>query len=250
MLPLIVTAASTSKGMLRYIKTAKKVANDVEFLFIEFKQNHPNEINGRPWMVDFPNARRIKFGNVAYPGHPKKYLWIKKIFEKFGYARQYGRWVMFTDTDDVIFQTAFPEVDPAKKIYVASEGLTFGESDFWPKILKKNIAFRPIMDRMIYNSGTVMMRMDFYMDWLNFIAEKLTKKSFQGWANDQPLLNLWLSKIPDQFIGEHPSLMTPLYKNLEDGRIIKTKKGVFVNKAKVPYTIIHANGSMKKFLDK
>src|SRR3972149_5850027 len=104
MLPLIVTAASTSKGMERYLKSARKISQEVEFLFIEFTPNHPNEIDGRAWSVDFPNSRRIKFQNIAYPGHPKKYLWIKKIFEKFGYSKQYGRWVIFTDTDDVIFQ--------------------------------------------------------------------------------------------------------------------------------------------------
>lgn len=248
MLPLIVTAASATKNTKRFLENARKLRDEAEFLFIEFTPHYPKEYNGRTWMVDFPNGRQVKIKNVAYPGNLRRWQWVKPVMTKLGYARQYGRWVIFLDTDDVIIQKGLPEVDPGKRIYVQNEGITFDQTDFWPKILKKNIAFRPIMTSQVYNAGSMMMRMEYFIDWLNFVDEKASKKSFAGAANDQPLYNLWLSKQSKAIIGDHSSLMVSLYNNMDLGRVKKDDKGVFINSNKIPFTIVHANGSTKKHL--
>lgn len=255
MKPLLITASSYSKTSERFIQSLMKVGNEINYLSIEFEPHYPSDISGGDWINVFELGMRVKFKDRAYPGNVARFLLIKDVIKKFGYDKNGGQWVIFTDTDDVIFQTKLPEFEPAKHIYMCAEGVTFGESSFWKPIIKKYAALKIMETWPIYNAGCFAMRMNKFMSFLEFVEKRyktLDRLTAVRGISDQIMYNLWLHDQSLQLKAVHASLFGSLYNGMNDGRIIinEDQKGnkSFINSEKKLYCVIHGNGSTKKYL--
>lgn len=254
MKPLLITASSYTKNAERFIKSIIPLYDDINYLSIEFTPYYPAEIGGGKWIERFELGMRVKYMNRPYPGNIGRFLAIKDIIYKFKYDTNPGQWVIFSDTDDVIFQTKLPEFEAGKQIYSCSEGVTFGDSSFWKPILKKYVSARPLTEKIIHNAGCFAMRMRYFMSFLDFVDKysKTNRATKKEGTFDQIMYNLWLNEQPPLIRGVHSYFMGCLYDGLNNGTIIKgeDKKGnrVFTNSEKIPYCLIHGNGSTKKHL--
>jgi hypothetical protein len=246
--PLYITAASKTNGAPRFIDSLRRIKDEVEFLFIEFLPHYPDQIDKRTWMMDFENARRIKFVNINYPGNIQRWKYIYSVIKTLKLDEDPGRWVIFSDTDDVMLQRSLPVLDQGRHIYLSSEGITHKEAEYWVPIIKKYPSFRPLLEEPIYNAGVWMMRMRYVVDWLEFVLERAEKHVVKRTlSHDQLFFNLWLTKQNKRYFGHSPNLMVSLYNNKKLGTV-KKEKGFFINPNGEPYTFVHANGSTKKDL--
>lgn len=183
----------------------------------------------------------------AYPGHMYRWDFIRVIMQD----KDPSRWWVFTDTPDVIFQTAMPELDGKsyRPIIVASEGQRHKENPWWVNQFEtvwpyyKNL----LWDKIVYNVGSWAMRGEQATEFIDYMSKKANEPGVSYNLCEQAEYNLWLSGRQHQ-IFESPTLFTCLHDNMNNGNARKNEQGVWVNRMGEPYIVVHGNGSTKAYL--
>lgn len=172
-----------------------------------------------------------------YPGHIEKFRHIP--FNELSEDAM----IIYTDTDDVIFQKEIPELK--NKIYVTPEFMNWDETSFYYPILKKN-NFHKLDGLPIFNSGCWAMPVYKLKEFVDFMLSEnedvLTLRKGNGF--NEPIFNLWLM---NQEYEIHPTLSICLYNALGKKQVIKTDEG-FKSPTMELYSIVHANGNNKDLL--
>lgn len=187
----------------------------------------------------FESIKKIKVDHIEvkparYPGNLSRYKFIPAVLDK-------RRFVIFTDTEDVIFQKDFPDFNKVGADIVVGPESEIHRNSYWYSYIKRVAVFKPLLDKPIYNAGCYAMRVSKFNQWLSFLGKysELFTEDF-----DQLLLNLWLTK---QKFVERLDLFAPLYDNLNKGLVKKKEDGWYTKKGQL-ISCVHGNGSMKKFL--
>lgn len=231
--PYLISLASYSSGVRRYLDSFKHLKDSVEWISVEFD---PSFIVNDA-IADCLTSFRRGWPQCPYPGNLKRFDYIP--FDRL----DEDRWWIFTDTADVIFQAAVPDLDlSGKEILVSCENEVFGESWFFKPMIE---AFKPkldvLLDRPIHCMGTWAMKGRLAKDLISFLQQRAPEFGNHPQI-DQPLFNLWLM---GHDFGEHPTLFATLHKNLGLGNITQGEDGRFYQKGQLA-VIVHGNGNTKE----
>jgi len=226
--PYLVTVASFTDGCKRFAKSLEHIKDQVEHIHISFE----------PAIPYFPAWKKYEEG---YCGNLKRFDYIPNLDEK--------RFIIFSDTDDVVFQRPFPDLERMNyEVYLANENVKHVDS-FWKPYIERNTYFEPLMQRNVYNGGLFAMRYYVFKKYMAFVKEfiKWIKPEDRGVA-DQLLFNLFFAKNPYYDVYAGLDVFCPLYRNIEI-QSVYVKKGLFVlSDGHVPVAV-HANGNTKLVLD-
>lgn len=223
-----VTTASATPGVERFAKSLKVIEKQIEHISIQFKPTIPFF---KPYVVyDKP-----------YPGHINRWQYIPQLDD--------NRFIVFSDTDDVVFQREFPDFERMKyEVYVGNENIKHKDS-YWKQYIDRNPYFEVLNDRYIYNCGCFAMRGYVIKKLITFMKDNLifTKDEDKPFV-EQLLFNMFFVKNPYYDVYSKIDIFCPLYNNLEL-KTIRVRKGLFsLGDGHVPVAI-HANGNNKGVLD-
>lgn len=236
--PILLTIASKSEGVDKYINSLHNLKNGVEVFRFQYDP-----------IVEDAEARikdqgitdlKLKPIGLPYPGNGQRWDCLEE--GDIDPARFY----IHTDFSDVIFQFPIPELNP-EKIYLSYEGVTFEENNYWRMIIGNFPFLKPLNKRPIFNVGTFAMNGKRLLEWISFVKD--FNKNNPGLNHDQPKFNLWLlDKYPSDEFVIHPTLFTTLYADVGLQKTFYIKERGFFNKHDELYSIVHANGSLKFML--
>lgn len=232
--PYLLSLASNSKGVSRYLDSLKNLQDSVEWISVEFDPSFIIHDSIADRLSDF----RRYWPGITYPGNLTRFEYVPDSLDE-------DRWWIFTDTSDVIFQAPIPNLDKTgQDILVSCENELFGESWFFKPMIE---AFAPkldaLKDRPIYCMGTWAMKGRKAKELLRYLKDRAPEFGNHPQI-DQPLLNLWLM---EQDFGEDISLFATLHRNYQLGRITRSEDGRFWQSGVLP-AICHGNGSSKERL--
>lgn len=227
--PYLITVASRTAGVDRFAKSLIHIEKQIDHISIQFQP--PIEL-----------FRPYKVYDEVYCGNLKRFDYIPNIDD--------NRFVIFSDTDDVVFQRPLPDFERMNyEVYLGNENVKHGES-FWKGFIERNPYFQVCSNQTVYNAGLFAMRGRVFKAFLKFIKANIQfveNKEDLGQC-DQMLFNLFFLKNPYYDIYKGLDIFCPLYRNLEL-KTVKVKKGLFVlNDGHVPVAI-HGNGNTKAVLE-
>lgn len=158
----LIGAFSDGKQAQRYLDSLK-VIDGVEPIFIQYLNKGDFDHIDKP-----SHVKLIKYAK-QYPGNTGKHKDFREILSPI---LERDTWVIFTDMHDVVFQAPLPEF-PEGEILVASEGVNFGEIDYWAGLFPQEM-----MSLEAYNVGTFAMKRDvlikfwdyLYENWMDFYS--------------------------------------------------------------------------------
>jgi len=218
MKPYLITMSSHTSGMPRFLRSLEKLGDSVEHLAIQFK----------------PYTENLKTHSVfdrAYPGHLYRYNFIPDNLDR-------SRHVMFTDTDDVIFQKPLPEkLD--YDIYLSPENISH-KNTLWERYINFYLPFKPLLDCQVYNCGSFIMRVDILYQYINFLKSHKVD-DFDRYNFEQLHFNLFIYKHPEFSKVVDLSLLCPLYNNFEQDNVYKKNEVWYTKNGKV-ICCVHENG--------
>ena len=239
--PYVITSLNDVPGRVRWMQGVAGVLGDTV---------QPVVIMWRPHF-DVPTHWIVRRMDGVYPGNLDRFLPLLDM------DLDWDRWAVFTDGADVSFQRplpAFQGID--KRVFVAAEGETHGESGFWPRFLRHPL-YAELTDKPIYNAGTWAAAGSAFLDFLRVMEEVRTQCAQRGWPvhqfHDQLIFNRWVQQRRSE-CGELPGLFCTLYANYTgpgfNGRgTTRLMNNRFLTADGQPYAIVHANGSTKHILD-
>ena len=159
-LPYLVSISSYNEydnaGIKRYFDTLTNAEpTKFELILIDYL---PLFVSAQVLNGSIPNLR-IYNKHEPYPGNLYRFAPLYELSQEM----DDDRFIIFTDTYDVLFQKEFPnfEVFNRNEVLVANEGETWKESSWFPvlqeKITKVNF-IQDMADKPILNAGTWAMR--------------------------------------------------------------------------------------------
>jgi len=219
--PYLLTISSNMPNTQRFLDSVKEI--DVEHISVQFKPYYYKEIAYK--LLPFP-----------YPGNLARFKFVPENLDP-------NRFLIFTDTDDVIFQKDLPYLDFFdNEIYVADEH-ELHKNSYWKSYCDKYSEFKCLLDRTIYNEGCFAMKVFVFYDLIKYINSRF---DYYFPRNiDQLLFNKWLIKWAT--ISSDNSLFSTLYNNINKGFIEKID-GVWKTKKGEVISVVHGNGSTKNLL--
>lgn len=113
----LLTLSSHTKGLPRFNESLKNLG-EFEHIAVQFL----------PYSSEFKNSIET---DVTFPGHVKKQMFIPRGLDL-------DRYVVFSDTDDVIFQKPFPEF--THDLYLAPENVSHRDT-IWKKYIEEYPVF-------------------------------------------------------------------------------------------------------------
>lgn len=228
-------------GLDRYLLSLNNLSlNSFELILIGFQplDNIPS--------IPIPNIRMYNLGE-PYPGNLHRFDFL---YEPVTTEMDESRWIIFTDTYDVVFQKDFPNfsVFNDNEVLVANEGEKWSDSSWWSSVqgqMPSDFMGR-LGDRMILNAGTWAMNVKTFKTMYRFMAGRARDYNNAQWS-DQPMYNEFIYSGVVKPL-EHPTFCTTLYKNMELGNVVK-KDNKFYNRNDELYSIVHGNGSAKSYFE-
>jgi len=181
------------------------------------------------------NIEEINIQPPQYPGNLNRFKLIPEFTDK-------KRWIIFTDTEDVIFQSDFPDFDNIGFDIVVAPENEIHKNSYWKSFCEKYPIFEDLKERQIYNAGCFAMRVNKFFKFIKFLNTFNKVELPQNM--DQLLFNKWLST--QDFIADL-TIFAPLYKNYELG-LIKKEEGIWKTKNGKIINCVHANGNLKDLL--
>jgi hypothetical protein len=217
MKPYLLSISSFTPGAPRFLESLDNI--DVEHIAVQFQPITPG----------FPSF--IKHG-IAYPGHIQKYAYVPRNLDP-------ERYVVFTDTDDVIFQKELPELGEFD-LYLAAENVIHRGS-WWEPYINKHPEFEDLLDKPIYCSGTWAMKVKTLYELLDYqqkigIFDNLCQCYFNSFIYSRPDLTRY----------EGLDLFLSLHANIHNPEVTK-EDGVWKYKGET-VVCAHSNGSMNERL--
>jgi hypothetical protein len=234
--PYLLSLASDCIGNKKYIDTLPNVLDSVEPIMVQFM---PHYKAAAPILDNNFFSARIYFEQKPYPGHLRRWDSTPLDLDK-------DRYVIFTDTSDVIFQAPIPAIDK-RLIYVANEGIRFGENGFWMGVINEHPKFKFLESQEVFNVGCFGAPVRIFEDWIHFIQEN--REGIINQAVEQLLFNQWL-RLPEirSKVVTDPKLFVTLYDNIDKQNVFQMDGVGFVGKEGDLFSIVHANGNMKYLL--
>jgi hypothetical protein len=230
MKPYLISLASYTNWVERYVRTLPRLEDSVEWVNVAFNPIFAPDNSITDSLSQFQTIEPRQ----PYPGNLNRFNYLPKLDQE--------RLWIFTDTADVVFQAPIPDLQD--KIYVCPEYDTWGADNWWKNALEPFPKVAQELEGLpIFNMGTWAMKGSQALEMIRFVIGNAYRLSNATWC-DQPLFNLWLK---DQEITVHPTLMACLYDGLSAGEIIKQAR-LFVNPQGEAYSIVHANGGTKTSL--
>lgn len=227
--PYLVTVASRTEGVPRFAESLKWVLPQVDSISVQFK----------PFIPELPAYKQI---DEPYCGNMKRFDHVPKLDE--------GRFMVFSDTDDVVFQRSLPDFERMNyDVYLANENVKHKDS-YWKGFMERNPYFNILSEKTIYNGGLFAMRYGTFKKMMKFYEmHKVWVKTPEDMGSaDQMLFNLFFAKTPEYQVYNGLEVFCPLYNNYDNGLLTKNK-GLFVLKdGRVPVAV-HANGNNKEVLN-
>lgn len=173
------------------------------------------------------------FTGVPYPGHIQKYAYVPVLDP--------NRYVIFTDTDDVIFQKELPEFGEFD-LYLAPENVIHRGSWWEPYINEHSKEFGDLLDKPIFCSGTWAMKVKHLYDLLAY------QQHIGIFGNlCQCYFNSFIYSRPDLTRSEDIGLFCSLHANMHRPDVVKGEDGIWRHNGEV-IVCVHANGSLKEHL--
>lgn len=214
--PILLTVSSHTGGMPRFLESLKNV--DVEHLVVQFNP-------------ETPGLKSDIHHDISYPGHLQKYAYFPRDIDP-------ERWVVFTDTDDVIFQTSLPDFDKlGYDLYLAPENVVHRGS-WWESYINERPEFRELLDLEIYNSGCWAMKARNMYKLLDF-QEEIGRRGNLC----QCYFNLFIARNPHLYKHEDRSIFCALHANIHRPDINKID-GIWRYGGDI-IPCVHGNGSLK-----
>jgi hypothetical protein len=167
---------------------------------------------------------------VRFPGHINKWMFIPEDLDP-------ERYVVFSDTDDVIFQKELPEF--TYDLYLAAENVLHKET-IWAAQIEKYPAFSELMDKDVFNCGTFAMKVKTMYEYRDFMMS-FEDGGYRSLGLEQMYFNLFVNRRQDLSRVIDLSIFTPLFRNENDGWV--KKDGVW--KTNKTISCVHANGDVR-----
>lgn len=229
--PYLISLASSSSGVKRYLDSLKHLQDSVEWISVEFDPSFVIHDS----IADHLSSYRRRWPQCPYPGNLKRFDYFPDFLDD-------SRWWIFTDTADVIFQAPVPDLEAlGVEVLASCENELFADSWAFRPIID---AFRPkldaLLDKPIYCMGTWAMKGRLAKDLVAYLQRRGPEFGNHPFI-DQPLFNLWLQ---EQDFSEHPDLFASLYKNYDLGKATRDEDGRFLMEGRL-VSIAHGNGNSK-----
>lgn len=231
-------------GLDRYINSLKENLDSTKFEIVligyEPLQNLP-DISG------FDSYYTFDYFEMPYPGNLYRFKALYEISKDWDPER----WIIFTDTYDVMFQAPFPDFSQFRptEILTAVEGEDWGESSWFPTLQAQvEVPFIENMkNRPIVNAGTWAMTVTMFKKFFEFMVKRSKDYGNHPWS-DQPIYNefLYSGEGVDPIV--HDTFCIVLYKNMELGNV-KKESNKFYNRSGELFSIVHGNGSSKEYFN-
>lgn len=215
MKPYLLTLSSFTPGFPRFMRSLENI--DVEHINIDF----------------LPHSGVGTQKEVRFPGHINKWRFVPEGLD-------YDRYVVFSDTDDVVFQKSLPEF--TYDLYLAPENVPHRET-IWAAQIEKYPAFSELMDKDVFNCGTFAMKVKTMYEYQEFLMT-FEDGGYRKLGLEQMYFNLFVNRRRDLSRVIDLNIFAPLFRNYNDGWV--KKDGVW--KANKTISCAHANGCHKELL--
>lgn len=214
----LLTISSNMPNTQRFLDSITNL--DAEHISVQFKPYYHKE--GAYKLFPFP-----------YPGNLARFKFVPDNLDL-------DRFLIFTDTDDVIFQKDLPYLTFFDhEIYVADEHEVHKNS-YWKRYINIYPEFECLADRTIYNAGCFAMKVNVFYDFIKYLNSQFEK--YFPYQIDQLIFNKWLlHRTP---IYSDDSLFATLYNSMDKG-LIKKEDGIWKTKKGEIISCVHAQGSYK-----
>ncbi len=220
MIPYLLTVSSDTKGVARFSESIKNLG-EVEHIAVQFN----------PESNQFKTHTKI---NIPFPGHINKLSYVPRDLDL-------DRYVIFSDTDDVIFQKPFPEF--TSDLYLACENVPHSET-IWLKFIDLYPQFEVLRYKEVYNCGNYAMKVKTMYEMLDFLKD-YECSDFRKYGFEQLHFNMFVEKRKDLSRVIDLEIFAPLYRNYNDKLVVKTDLWRYSNKV---ISCVHANGCHKELL--
>ena len=231
MKPYLVTQSSYTPTTTLFLESFPKISSSVEYYNFQVK----------PYWPILPKAKQTIYTERQYRTYANKFVGLDtSLFDD-------DRYVIFTDTSDVLFQDNVPD-DLVEDIYITSENIIHdGEPNggsFWRQQVQPDSSYEYLMDKMIYNSGTFAMKGYLFKQFISFFEKIVSQEQV---IYDQLIFNHFIYSEYKQQVYEHRKLFMCGYKNIELG-LMRKQDGIWVNDKNEIISICHFCGSTKKYI--
>lgn len=206
--------------MDRFLESLKHI--DAEHIAVEFQP--PTSDLRYTIQYDFP-----------YPGHFKRWEFVPTYLDP-------ERYIIFSDTDDVIFQKELPEL--TTDIYLAPENVLH-EITMWNQAFSKYPMFESLKKEPVYNCGLFIFKVKILYEYIKFLQE-FNDGGYKSQNMEQLHFNMFLKLHPEYTRTVDLEILCPLYGNLYQGLV--KKEDVWKTKEGKTIVAIHANGDNKNIL--
>lgn len=213
MKPYLLTLASYTPGIKRFLKSLQNI--NVEHLAVQFEPK--------------ADVKSYESYDFAYPGHINKYNFVPKGLNP-------NRYLIYSDTDDVIFQRELPEFEA--DMILAKENVKF-KYTIYHDTIKRHKEFEGMMESEAYNSGLYAMKVPIFYDWVGYLLDFPVKTKL-----NQLIFNKFINQR-DYSISDNLECFCPLFANIHHS--VDKKNGLWVVNKKL-ISGIHANGWTKRLL--
>jgi len=213
--PYLLTLASNTEGMDRFLDTLP----EVEHIAVQFLPYNP-KLEG------------IKTG-VRFPGHFDKWRFVPEGLDP-------ERYIVFSDTSDVIFQGELPEFK--YDLYLAPETVDH-QNTIWTGHIDNFPSLETLRHKEVINCGTFAMKVKHMYEYRDFIYE-FDKEGYGAWSQrlEQIYFNMFVHSRPDLSKVYDRSLFCALFANVYHG--VKKVDGVWMDGDRV-IKCVHANGGVE-----
>lgn len=222
--PYLLTMCSDTPSFLRFLDSVKKIT--VEHLILRFE----------PYSLIM--LSKFYEAHTPYPGHIKKYEYAMKIVE----GLDPERYIIYADTEDVIFQKELPVFD--KDLHLSVENVPTHANTWWEQHIRSytDHRFDGLLDKPIYCSGTWATKVKTFKKYLGLLRDMNGFDETKHFG-DQLYFNLFLLEHPELTRDESLDVFCSLHANIHRKDVYK-EDGIWKHNGKV-IACVHANGSTK-----
>lgn len=224
--PYLLSICSDTDNFLRFLDSVRKI--EVEHLILRFE----------PYKLIIP---KFYEAHAQYPGHIRKYSYAKELLASLDQER----YLIFTDTEDVIFQKELPTFD--KDLHLSVENVPTHAGTWWEQHIRSyaDHRFDMLLDQPIYCSGTWATKVKTFTEYVDFL-EKLSAFDETKGFGDQLYFNRFLLEHPELTRDESLDMFCSLHANIHRKDVYK-EDGIWKHDGET-IVCVHANGSLKNYL--
>lgn len=164
-----------------------------------------------------------------FPGHIEKWRHLPCLNP--------SKYVIFSDTDDVIFQTALPTF--THDLYLAPENVLHRDT-MWKEHIEWFPAFAPLMEKEVFNCGTFAMKVKTLYEYQRFLME-FPDDGYRQLGLEQMYFNMFVYTRKDLSRVIDRTIFCPLFANVHHG--VKKENEVWTDGEKT-ICCVHANGDV------